>query len=108
MVLIPIYCAECPGWYELPPQGRPDAFYIWGGDEPPKDLRTPGRVEMHVGHDIRLEKSRFRYQYSGGAGCWILLRYGEPAQVTCSKCSGTLLDSSNFCPHCGSPFCKNP
>ena len=103
MVLVPIYCAECPSWHPLPAQGIPLWFWLWGPNEPPADLSSPGQLPMDVGHDIRLEADRFRYQYSGGKECWIVLQYGTPGEMPCPHCTETIPDNSKFCPQCGQP-----
>jgi len=104
MTLIPIFCPECPGWYDLP-QGPPDHIYFWGKSTPPPSTQTlVGAVHMDLGHDYQFDRyqdpTRFKYSYSGGEGCWVILQYGEPEAIPCHSC-GAESPASNFCPMCG-------
>lgn len=106
MELIAVHCPECPAWYDLPAgRGTPDAMWFWASPEPP-DISDPstfhGAVQMHMGHDYRVQGERFRYFYSGGAGCWVVLQYGT-AHTSCGECGRELPLGSRFCGFCGHP-----
>lgn len=105
MRLVPFYCAHSPDWYDLPPEGVPDAVWGYGRPQPPADVTLADvRVPLDYGHDYRIEKGRFRYMYSGGDDMWLLFQYGTaPTHVGHCGCGAALTERARFCGMCGKP-----
>lgn len=108
MRLVPVYCAQSPGWHDLPAEGVPDRVWGYGRPHPPADVSLADvRVPLDYGHDYVVVKDRFRYMYSGGDDMWLLFQYGTETTARqvggCSECGAPFPEGANFCGMCGEP-----